>query len=84
MGNCLKLKEERFRLDVSGKSFTERAGSLLQRASMGGCVCPIPGGAQDQVGWGPGQPELVGGNPAHVMVLELDDLKGPFQPRAIV
>jgi len=51
---------------------------------MGGCVCPIPGGAQDQVGWGPGQPELVGGNPAHVMVLELDDLKGPFQPRAIV
>ena len=44
MGNCLKLKEENFRLDVSGKSFTERAGSLLQRASMGGCVCPIPGG----------------------------------------
>ena len=22
--------------------------------------CPIPGGAQGQVGWGPGQPELVG------------------------
>ena len=28
-------------------------------------VCPIPGGAQDRVGWGPGQPELVGGSPAH-------------------
>jgi len=27
--------------------------------------CPIPGGAQGQVGWGPGQPELVGGSPAH-------------------
>jgi len=22
--------------------------------------CPIPGGTQGQVGWGPGQPELVG------------------------
>ena len=22
--------------------------------------CPIPGGAQGQVGWGPGQPELGG------------------------
>lgn len=30
-----------------------------------GCGCPIPGGIQGQVGWGPGQPELVGGNPAH-------------------
>jgi len=27
--------------------------------------CPIPGGAQGQVGWGSGQPELVGGSPAH-------------------
>jgi len=27
--------------------------------------CPIPGGAQGQVGWGPGQPELVGGSPTH-------------------
>ena len=27
--------------------------------------CPIPGGAQGQVGWGPRQPELVGGSPAH-------------------
>ena len=26
---------------------------------------PIPGGVQGQVGWGLGQPELVGGSPAH-------------------
>jgi len=26
------------------------------------CGCPIPGGAQGQVGWCPGQPELVGGS----------------------
>ena len=24
-----------------------------------GCGCPIPGGVQGQVGWGPGQPGLV-------------------------
>ena len=27
--------------------------------------CPIPGGTQGQVGWGPGQPELMEGSPAH-------------------
>ena len=27
--------------------------------------CPIPGGTQSQVGWGPGQPELVGGSTGH-------------------
>ena len=27
------------------------------------CGCPIPAGTQGQVGWGPGQPELVGGQP---------------------
>jgi len=26
--------------------------------------CPIPGGVQGQPGWGPGQPDLVGGSPA--------------------
>jgi len=26
------------------------------------CGCPIPGGAQGQSAWGPGQPELLGGN----------------------
>jgi len=33
------------------------------------CGCPIPGGVQGQVGWGPGQSDLVldlvVGNPAH-------------------
>jgi len=24
-----------------------------------GCRCPIPGGVQGQVGWGPGQPGLI-------------------------
>jgi len=36
---------------------------LLGRLSTNTCFsCPIPGGIQGQVGWGPGQPDLVGGN----------------------
>jgi len=31
------------------------AGTAAQRS----CGCPIPGGAQGQVGWDPGQPDLV-------------------------
>ena len=38
---------------------------VVQPTAQGSCVCPIPGGAQGQVGWGPGQPDLVGGSPAH-------------------
>ena len=33
--------------------------------AQGGCGCPIPGGAPGQAGWGPGQPELEDGVPAH-------------------
>jgi len=29
------------------------------QAVEGGCGCPVPGGVQGQVGWGPGQPDLV-------------------------
>ena len=50
----LKLKEGRFRLDVRGKFSTERVvrcwNSCPERL-----WCSIPGGVQDQVGWGPGQ-----------------------------
>jgi len=37
--------------------------------------CPIPGGAQGQVGWGPGQPDPVGGSP------EQAELGGSFKPK---
>ena len=31
----------------------------LAQAAQRGCRCSVPGGVQDQVGWGPGQPGLV-------------------------
>ena len=32
---------------------------MLEQAVHRGCLCPVPGGVQGQVGWGPGQPSLV-------------------------
>ena len=45
-------------MDVRGKFFTE-SGEVLEQAAQRGCGCPVPGGVQGQVGWGPGQPGLV-------------------------
>jgi len=52
--NGLKLKVGRIMLDIRKKFSTQRA---VRRGHS--CPeklwCPIPGGAQGQVGWGPGQ-----------------------------
>jgi len=32
---------------------------VLEQAAQRGRGCPIPGGVEGQVGWGPGQPALV-------------------------
>ena len=53
-GNGLKLKEVRFRLDVRRKFFTQRAVRPWHSCPEK-LWCPIPGGAQGRVGWGPGQ-----------------------------
>ena len=63
-GNGLKLKQGRLRLDVRGEFFTQMAVRRWHSCPEK-LWCPIPGGTQGQVGWGPGQPELVGGSPAH-------------------
>ena len=47
-------------MDIRGMFFTE-SGEVLEQAAQRGCGCPVPGGVQGQVGWGPGQPGLVNG-----------------------
>ena len=50
---------------------------MLEQIDKRDCGCPIPGGVQGQVGWGPGQsdlvPDLVVGNPVCSRGLEPDD-----------
>jgi len=52
-GNGFKLKEGRFGLDVREVLYQE-CGEALARAAQKSCECPVPGGVQGQVGWGPG------------------------------
>jgi len=42
-----------------------KGGAALGQATQRSFGCPIPGGIRGQVGWGPGQPHLVCGSPAH-------------------
>jgi len=59
--HCLiKLEEGKFSSDVRRKFFP-RWAVRRWHSCPGKLWCPIPGGTEDQVGWGPGQPELVGG-----------------------
>jgi len=37
------------------RNFSE-GGEALEQVSPRSCGCPIPGGVQGQVGWGPAQP----------------------------
>jgi len=66
-GKKFKVKNAKLRIDVRRKSFTQRALRYWHSCPEK-LWCPIPGGTQGQVGWGPGQSELVGGSPAHRMV----------------
>jgi len=44
---------------LSSGSVYQESSEVLERAAQRGCGCPVPGGIQGQVGWGPGQPGLV-------------------------
>ena len=56
-------------------------GETLEQVVQRGCECPFPGSIQGQAEWGCEQPGLVGDVPAYISGLQLDDLKGPFQPK---
>ena len=47
------------------KMFYLKGGEALGQAAQRSFGCPIPGGIEGQVGWGPGQLHLVCGGPAH-------------------
>jgi len=53
-------------------------------SAQGGCGCPIPGGIQDQTGYGSGQPGLVGGDPAHSRGVETQLSLWSFSTQAIL
>ena len=44
---------------MSWEVLYRESGEVLELAAQRGCGCPVPGGVQGQVGWGPGQPGLV-------------------------
>lgn len=57
--NGFKLKKGRCRLGARKKFFIQ-GGEALAQLPREAVVPHIPGGAQGQVGWGPGQPEMEG------------------------
>lgn len=63
--------------------FYSEGGEVLAQGVQRGCERPIPGGTQDQVGWGCRQPDVVVGNPTHGRELEHYDPCGPFQPKPL-
>jgi len=69
-GNSFKLKDGRFKLEISDN---EGGETLVQAARRGG-RCPIHGNIQGQVGWGSEQPDLAEDLPAHCRGIGPDDL----------
>ncbi len=63
---------------MSGEMFHSEGGEVLAQAAQRRCECPIPGGVQGHIGWGPGQPELVPDSVLAILPtaggLELDDI----------
>jgi len=57
------------------------SGETLEQVPQRSCGCPLPESIQGQAGWGSEQPGLERGVPACSRGLELDDLKGPLQPK---
>jgi len=53
---------------------------LWELGTSGCCMCPIPGGAQGQVGWGIGHPELLRAALPMAQQWDLEGFKVPSNP----
>jgi len=66
----------------SGGFFLKQDGpQTFHQHLMEGCGCPFPGGVQGQAAWGCEQPGVEEVSLPIAGQLELDDLKGSFQPK---
>lgn len=75
VGTCERQEQTRCRPD------TEEQGWLSGCQTFSTSTCPVPGSAGGQAGQGFGQPDQVGGDPAHGRDLEQDDLQSPFSAK---
>jgi len=67
--NSFRLREKRFRLDFRRKFFTQRVVRHRNRLPWE-CV-DAPSWVQSQAGCGPGQHDLVDGNPSYAQGFEI-------------
>lgn len=74
-GRHVSMGERHFK--HTGKILHNEGGQALKQVAQSGYGCPIPGGAQGQVGWDLELPDL--SFPAHGRELEPDNLLSPFQ-----
>lgn len=76
-GNGFKLKEGQSRLPEKEVFYNEDG------EAQGNCGCSTSGNIQCQIGQGLELPGLLEGVPARGSGVELDELQGPFQPKAV-
>ena len=68
----MKLKEGDIQVRCEEEILYSQDGEALAHAAQSNCGCSIPGGVQGHIGWGPGQPELVGGGSSNGKVVGTD------------
>ena len=82
-GNGVNLEEDKFKLDIRKELFTLTVVRHWNRLTSEVVDAPPPRSIQSQSWWGFEQPGLEGGVPAYNKGMELDGLKGPFQPKPL-